>query len=255
MKVVILAGGRGRRLEPATLTIPKVLAPVGERPILEIVLRQLRAAGFAEVTLALGHLGELVEAYVTAHRGRFAGLHLATSYEDEPTGTAGALALVPGLDETFLVMNGDVLTDLDFAALVAGHRAADALLTVACVRQSLKVESGVLHLEQATGRLLRYEEKPEIPLLVSMGVYVYEPRALEELPRGRPVDQPEVFGRLLARDERVHCFESECAWYDIGTAAGHARAQERFAEEPERFLPADGAVGQPRRRSRAAKRQ
>ena len=239
MRAVVLAGGRGRRLEPVTLTIPKVLAPVGELSILEIVLRQLRASGFTEATLALGHLGELVEASVASHAALLEGLEVTTVLEDAPTGTAGALALVPGLDRTFLVMNGDVLTDLDFHALVADHRASGALMTVACSRQTIQVESGVLHFDPETGALSRYEEKPEIAVTVSMGVYVYEPEVLDRLPRGRPVDQPEVVERLLAAGERVHCHRADCVWYDIGTVDGYRRAQERFAAERDRFLPPD----------------
>jgi NDP-sugar pyrophosphorylase family protein len=237
MRAVILAGGRGRRLEPITLTIPKVLAPVGEVPILEIVLRQLQAAAFTEVTLALGHLGELVEAYVISHASRFEGLDVTTVFEDEPTGTAGALELVAGLDQTFLVLNGDILTNLDFGALVADHRASDSLMTVACTSQRLGLESGVLHFDAGTGALLRYEEKPEITFTVSMGVYVYEPQVLHRMPRRRPLDQPEVVQQLLSLGERVNCFETQCAWYDIGTGDGYRRAQDHFAADPEAFLP------------------
>lgn len=240
MRAVVLAGGRGRRLEPVTLTIPKVLAPVGEVPILEIVLRQLRGAGFTEATLALGHLGELIEAYVASHAHRFEGLEVTTAFEPEPTGTAGALALVPGLDRTFLVMNGDVLTDLDFEALIAAHRASGAPLTVACTRQALRLESGVLHFDPETGSLLRYEEKPEMSFTVSMGIYAYEPEVLRRVPRGRPVDQPEIVERLLALGERVNCYEAECAWYDIGTRDGYRRAREHFAADPGAFLPPGG---------------
>jgi NDP-sugar pyrophosphorylase family protein len=240
MRAVILAGGRGRRLEPITLTIPKVLAPVGEVPILEIVLRQLRNAGFTQATLALGHLGELVEAYVTSKSRRYEDLEVTTVFEDEPTGTAGALHLVPGLERTFLVMNGDVLTNLDFGALLADHRASSAAMTVACVRQSLRLESGVLHIDAQTGSLLRYEEKPELTFTVSMGVYIYEPQVLQWMPRDRAVDQPEMVERLLALGERVHCHEADCSWYDIGTGDGHRRAQEHFATDPGAFLPLDG---------------
>jgi NDP-sugar pyrophosphorylase family protein len=222
-----------------TLTIPKVLAPVGEVPILEIVLRQLRNAGFIQVTLALGYLGELVEAYVTSRARRYEGLEVATVFEDEPTGTAGALHLVPGLDRTFLVMNGDVLTNLDFRALLADHRASSAAMTLACIRQRLRLESGVLHIDAETGSLLRYEEKPEMTFTVSMGVYVYEPQVLHWMPRGRAVDQPEMVERLLALGERVHCHQADCSWYDIGTGDGHRRAQEHFAADPGAFLPRD----------------
>lgn len=237
MRAVILAGGRGRRLEPMTLTIPKVLAPVGEVPILEIVLRQLEAAGCTEATLALGHLGELVESYLAGRPHRDGGMAVTTVREPEPAGTAGALALVPRLDRTFLVMNGDVLTDLDYADLVARHRASGARLTVACTRQVVRVESGVLEVDAATGSLLRYDEKPEIGVTVSMGIYVYEPEVLRRLPRGRAVDQPEVVQGLLAGGERVHGYAARCSWYDIGTSDGYQRAREHFRRDPGAFLP------------------
>lgn len=237
MRAVILAGGRGRRLEPMTLTIPKVLAPVGEVPILEIVLQQLRAAGFTKVTLALGHLGELVAAYVTSHLRRLEGLEVTTVFEDEPAGTAGALDLVAGLDQTFLVMNGDILTNLDFEALLTDHRASGSLMTVACTPQRLRLESGVLSFDPDTGSLLRYEEKPEMTYTVSMGVYVYEPQVVRGMPRRRPLDQPKVVQQLLSLGERVNCFETQCAWYDIGTRGGYRRAQEHFAADPAAFLP------------------
>lgn len=223
-----------------TLVIPKVLAPVGEVAILELVLRQLRGAGFTSVTLALGHLGELVEAYVTSHAHQFEDLEVTMVFEQEPMGTAGALHGVPGLDQTFLVMNGDILTSLDFRALVADHRSSGSLMTVACTRQRLRLESGVLHFDDETGSLLRYEEKPEIPFNVSMGVYVYEPGVLEALPRCRPIDQPEVVQRLLSLGERVNCYATDSSWYDIGTSEGYRRAQEHFAVDPGAFLPSDG---------------
>lgn len=241
MKAVILAGGRGRRLEPITLTIPKVLAPLGDVPILEIVLRQLRGAGFREVVLALGHLGELVEAFVTGHRSRFEGLEVTTVYEPEPRGTAGALASIDGLGESFLVMNGDILTDLDLRMLVASHRASGASMTIACSRRSVTLESGVLHFDAESGHLRRYEEKPEISFTASMGIYVYEQRLARKLPRDRPIDQPEVVERLLARGEQVNCFVTDALWYDIGTRTAYREARARFAENPERFVSPDEA--------------
>jgi NDP-sugar pyrophosphorylase family protein len=138
-------------------------------------------------------------------------------------------------------MNGDVLTDLDLRALIGDHRASGALMTVAGTRQTLRLESGVLHLDPETGALVQYEEKPEVAFTVGMGVYVYEPEVLRHMPRRRPVDQPEVIQRLLDLGERVHCHQSECSWYDIGTRDGYRQAREHFAADPRAFLPADGS--------------
>lgn len=237
MNAVLLAGGRGRRLEPLTLTIPKVLAPVGDLPIVEIVLRQLKAKGFSRVTLTLGYLGELVRAFIESHPKRFSGLDIELVVEDEPSGTAGSLAHVDGIDSTFLVMNGDILTTLDYRRLIEHHRASGAKLTIACRWERLTVESGVLHFEQGSGRLSRFEEKPVLEFPVNMGVYVYEPDVLEHLPEQRPLDQPAVIEHLLSRGEIVSCYETDCLWFDIGTRAGSRLALEAFEADPAAFLP------------------
>ncbi len=226
MKAVVLAGGRGRRLHPYTMVFPKPLAPVGEVPILEIVLRQLAAAGFHEITLTLGYLGELIEAYLAARSQVAAGLDLRTVTEPAPTGTAGSLTGVPGLDETFLVMNGDVLTSLDFRALVDHHRACGATLTIACHRKHLPLGVGVLELAEGDGRVIGYREKPDLTFPVSMGVYVYEPEALDYIPRGAPFDLPELVERLLEAGRPVASYTSDCVWLDIGEPADFARAGE-----------------------------
>jgi NDP-sugar pyrophosphorylase family protein len=129
MQAVILAGGKGRRLRPYTTVLPKPLMPLGDMPIIEVVLRQLAASGFDQVTVAVGYLAELLMAY--CGDGSKFGLELRYSREEEPLGTAGPLALIDGLDDTFLVMNGDVLTSLDLRGLVQQHRASGAAATTA----------------------------------------------------------------------------------------------------------------------------
>jgi len=237
MNAVLLAGGRGRRLEPLTVTIPKVLAPVGDLPILEIVLRQLKASGFSRVTLTLGYLSELVKAFIDSRSARFSDLAIELVVEEEPSGTAGSLAFLDGIDATFLVMNGDILTTLDYRRLVEHHRASGAKLTIACRWERMAVESGVLHFEQGSGRLSRLEEKPVLELPINMGVYVYEPDVLDQLPEQRPLDQPAVIEHLLSRGELVSCYEADCLWFDIGTHAGSRLALEAFEADPDAFLP------------------
>lgn len=236
MRAVILAGGRGRRLQPFTSIIPKPLVPVGEHPILEIVLRQLVAAEFSRVTLTLGHLGELIQAFVAGRPALVEGIDIDYVTEPEPTGTAGSLALVPGLDDTFLVMNGDILTDLDYGALVRHHREQGNALTIAGCTKAVRLDLGVLALDGEM-RVIDYIEKPEFTRTVSMGVYVYEPEVLEHIPCGAYLDFPDLVLRLIEAERRVGCFQSEGIWLDIGTPEDHEHAQRLFDGHRERFLP------------------
>jgi NDP-sugar pyrophosphorylase family protein len=214
---VILAGGRGSRLAPYTTVIPKPLLPVGERPILEIVLQQLMTAGVGDVVIAVGHLAHLVQAVLGD--GGAHGLRIRYHVEQEPLGTAGPLVRLDGLTDTFLMMNGDVLTDLDYRRLARAHRDADNVLTIATHRRTVQTDYGILHTDGAVGttQLVRgYDEKPTHSYLVSMGVYVLEPSAVAHVPPDRPYDFPELVQALLAAGERVGSFEHDGYWLDIG---------------------------------------
>ncbi len=241
MKAVILAGGKGTRLAPYTHVLPKPLVPVGDMPILEIVIRQLIDAGFDDITLTLGHLGEIIRAFLAARREFASRATIRFVDEVEPTGTAGSLALVPGLDETFLAMNGDVLTSLDYRSLVDHHRRAGAALTIAGHRKEVRIDLGVLQLDER-GQLTDYIEKPEYTFPVSMGVYVYEPGVLQHIPPGGYFDFPALVHALLAAGERVVCYESRDLWLDIGRHEDHALAQQVFAANQGKF----GFAGSPR---------
>jgi NDP-sugar pyrophosphorylase family protein len=228
MKAVILAGGRGRRLAPFTVAFPKPLVPVGDRAVLEVLIRRLVASGITEVVLAVDHLAELLMAYVEGHpelRGlaRYRFVRDAT-----PGGTAGPLARIDGLDETFLVTNGDLLTALDFRALIAHHRATGAALTIATHKKSVKLPLGVLDIGPG-GDVAKYTEKPEIHHEVSMGVYVYEPRARGHIRAGEYLDFPDLVARLIAAGERVAAYRTDAYWLDIGNPDDYARAQEDAA--------------------------
>ena len=228
MKAVILAGGRGRRLAPFTVAFPKPLVPVGDRAVLEILIRSLVRAGIREIVLAVDHLAELLMAYVAGHPD----LRDLAAYrfvrDREPLGTAGPLAHIEGLDETFLVANGDLLTSLDFAALVAHHRAQGATLTVAVHRKPVHLGLGVLDIAP-DGAVRKYTEKPILHYDVSMGVYVYEPRALAYIRPGERLDFPDLVHRLLDAGERVEAYRSDDYWLDIGNPEDYARAQDDAA--------------------------
>lgn len=233
-KVVILAGGRGTRLRPFTATFPKPLVPVGDMPILEILLRQLARQGFADVALTLGHLADLIRAYFAQHRSLTKDLNIRFFDEETPTGTAGSLASVPGLDATFLVMNGDLLTNLDFGSLLDYHRRTGAVLTIASHRQQVKIDLGVLETDES-GRLVGYIEKPESRYEVSMGIYVYEPEVLQYIRKGEYLDFPTLVLKLLADGKNVQAYRNDAFWLDIGRPDDYAKAQEIFSSDRAMF--------------------
>ena len=234
MKTIILAGGKGTRLAPYTTIFPKPLVPIGDRPILEIIIRQLAAQGLGDIILSIGHLGELIEAYFQNERRNIPGLRLDYFREDEPLGTAGSLAMISGLDETFLVMNGDILTTLDYQALIRHHMEQKAALTIAMHKKDIKIDLGVLETNDE-GDLVSYNEKPLYSFDVSMGIYVYEPRVLEYIPKGSYMDFPDLVRALLCHCEKVSGFHSRDYWLDIGRREDYETAQQEFESRAAEF--------------------
>ena len=236
MQVVILAGGRGTRLAPYTTVIPKPLLPVGDMPILEIVIRQLAFAGVDRITLTLGYMSEYFRAFLAQHKslGRLATIDFVE--EERPTGTAGSLSSVAGLDETFLVMNGDILTSLSYRALLDFHAAEKACLTIAAHRKPVKIDLGVLETD-AAGRVTYYIEKPTMDYAVSMGVYVYDPQALEFIGPGEDLDFPDLVLKLIAAGQKVVTFRNNATWLDLGRPEDLHQAADLFAGGRGEFLP------------------
>jgi NDP-sugar pyrophosphorylase family protein len=234
-RAVILAGGRGSRLAPYTTVLPKPLLPVGDRAILDVVVRQLSRSGFDELTIAVGHLAHLIAAVF----GDGAGHDVRIAYHEErtPRGTAGPLATISGLDETFLMLNGDVLTTLDFRALVDYHREHGNALTIATHRREVYVDYGVLHVDD--GRLIGYEEKPTLSYTVSMGVYALEPSVRRLVPADRPFDLPDLVLALLDAGERVGAYAYDGYWLDIGRHDDYEQAIAEFDELLPRLLPGE----------------
>lgn len=234
MRAVILAGGKGTRLFPFTANFPKPLMPLGDTPVLEVLIRRLVRCGVRDITLSVGHLSELIKSYFEHRRSLTSEINLRFIEEEEPLGTAGSLALVPGLDKTFLAMNGDLLTDLDFKQLLHFHRQQGSILTIATHAREVVVDLGVVEFDEQF-KLTGYREKPRKTFHVSMGVYVYEPAVLRYIEPHRHLDFPELVLRLLDAGERVSAYLNDSLWLDIGNPADYARAQELFAERKEAF--------------------
>nr|MBP7572081.1 NTP transferase domain-containing protein [Acidobacteriota bacterium] len=234
---VILAGGRGTRLGPYTAVFPKPLVPVGEYPIVEVLVRQLARAGFNELVFSVGHLAELIEAYFLNHPLRAKGVDIRFVREQVPMGTAGSLSLVEDLPPHFLALNGDVLTTLDFAALMQSHAGSSAALTIATHRKSVQLQLGVIQREDV--RVTGYLEKPTYEHEVSMGVYAYSREALDYLPKNQRFDFPDLVLKLVAAGKTVQVYPTSDEWLDIGNPDDYATAQERVAQNAGKYLGTD----------------
>jgi NDP-sugar pyrophosphorylase family protein len=239
MRAIILAGGKGRRLRPYTTIFPKPLMPIGDIPILAVVLHQLRHYGFSRVTIAVGHLAELLMAYL--NNGRQFGLAIDFSHESKPLGTAGPLRLIPDLTETFLVMNGDLLTTLDYTDLVRFHHSRKAAATIAIFPRPVYIDLGIVHMDE-DNRLVGYVEKPTLYYQVSMGVYVFEPKVLDYIPYNAYMDFPDLVKTLLNAGELVVGFPHDGYWLDLGRHEDYEQALTDFEQMRSLFLPGENGT-------------
>jgi NDP-sugar pyrophosphorylase family protein len=239
-RAVVLAGGLGTRLRPYTTVLPKPLMPVGDRPVLDIVVRQLHHHGFERVTIATGYLAELIEAYFGDGHGY--GVHIDYFREQEPLGTVGSLALIDDLDDDFIFMNGDVLTDIDYSGFLGRHTASDASATIATQLRKVQISLGVLRFEHGNGdatRVTDYVEKPTIENEVSMGIYCFSPSVLEHIDRGERLDFPDLILRLIEQGRVVRAWRSEDYWLDIGRHDDYEQAMDEFERMRDRLIPHD----------------
>lgn len=221
-------------MQPYTTVLPKPLMPLGDKSIIEIVLRQLGAAGFTDVVLAVGHLAELIRAFVDD--GERFGVRVRYSLEREKLGTAGPLVEIDGLPDHFLVMNGDVLCDLDYAALFDTHVTSGASLTIAVYEKHEKIDFGVLELD-SEGGVLAYVEKPTRTTRVSTGIYAVSREAVSLIPEEGRFDFPELVDALLKSEKPVRGFLLRGTWLDIGRKDDYEEAIEAYSSDPGRFLP------------------
>lgn len=237
MKAVVLAGGKGTRLEPYTTILPKPLMPIGEMPILEILLRQMKAAGVDEVIITVGHLAHLMQAFF--QNGERFGLNIRYSLEDKPLGTAGPLSLIDGLEEPFLVVNGDVLTNMDLSTFIDEHRKSGAAATIATHYRKVNIDLGVIE-TNSSNEITGYIEKPDYEFFVSMGIYIFEPRVLRYIPRNQYFDFPDLVLTLIENQESVRGFPFDGYWQDLGRADDYAQAVKDFEDIRAEIIPSNG---------------
>ncbi len=233
MKAVILAGGKGTRLAPYTTVLPKPLMPIGDVPILDVVIKQLHKHKFDEIIIAVGYLAELIMAYL--NNGKKYGIKIGYSKEEKPLGTAGPLAQISGLDDAFIVMNGDILTTLNYSKLMDFHKEHNGIATIAMHERQLKIDFGTITTDE-TYRLSGYEEKPTLTYLVSMGIYIFEPEVLNYIKPNERLDFPDLVKILLKNGEKVQGYLSEDYWLDIGRHDDYQRAIKDFEEMKDIFL-------------------
>jgi NDP-mannose synthase len=233
MKAVVLAGGKGSRLAPYTKILPKPLMPIGDMPILEILLRQMKSNGIDEVILTVGHLANLLCSFF--QDGSRLGLKVSYSYEDKPLGTAGPISLIEGLDDTFLVTNGDVLTTLSLKDLIDFHRQNKGIATIACHHRNVKIDYGVLH-TNGGHEITDYIEKPNYDFYVSMGIYVFEPEVVSYIPHNECLDFPNLVLKMMAAGERVISYPYDGYWMDLGRVSDYEQAVQDFESMKTQFL-------------------
>ena len=233
-QAVILAGGKGTRLAPFNTVLPKPLMPLGERSILEIVLRQLDREGFSEAVLATGYLSEIIEAFCASLEPKL-NLSLRVVKEEKPLGTIGPLKWIEGLEEDFLLMNGDLLTTLPFSAVLERRREKKSLALLTVGERTVTLDFGLLETD-ANGAVVRYKEKPSLTNLVSYGVYAFSRDVLDWIPNQEAFDLPDLIQLLIGGNRRVDTYLYSGYWKDIGRPEDYEAAKADFLADAERFL-------------------
>lgn len=224
MKAIILAGGKGTRLKPYTVVMPKPLVPVGNRAILEILIGRLKKYGVTDLALCVNHLAELIMAYFGD--GSKWGVKIRYSIEDKPLSTVAPIKLIKDLPENFLVMNGDLLTDLDFKKLYNYHLENEALITVATYKRTAKIDFGVIDIDKDKNVVVGFKEKPKYELSVSMGVYMFNKKVLDFVPDGEPFGFDDLMLALLDKGQTIKVYPYDGYWLDIGRLEDYEKANE-----------------------------
>ena len=237
MQAIILAGGKGARLKPYTAAFPKPLMPIGDYPILEVVIKQLKNYGFDDITMAVGHLRHLIQAFFDD--GKRWDVKISYSVEEKPLGTAGPLQLIKNCQSDFLVMNGDILTNLHFSSFFQYHKDSGAICTIASYNKAVKIDLGVLKAE-ADNLLYDYVEKPTLHYSVSMGIYAFKKEVLDFVPVNEYFDFPDLIKTLIKNGKKVLQYPFDGYWLDIGRAEDYEIATEQFEKHKEEFLGKTG---------------
>ena len=224
IEAVILAGGKGSRLRPYTTTLPKPLMPVGEQPILGIVIKQLSSFGVKKITLAVNHMADLIMAYFGD--GKNFNISIDYSREGQPLGTVGPLKLIKDLPEYFIVMNGDILTNINYNELVDSHVSSGALFTIATFQRDTNIDFGVLEIDKKTNYLAKFIEKPIYHFDVSMGVYVFSKKVLDLIPENTPFGIDDLSIKMLSQKLIINTYPFSGYWLDIGRPDDFDKANE-----------------------------
>jgi NDP-sugar pyrophosphorylase family protein len=230
-QAVILAGGEGRRLRPYTRVLPKPLWPVGELPIVEILIRQLAKAGIKDIILAVGYQAELIR--MILGDGRQLGVKISYSEEKKPLGTAAPLKRIKNLDSDFLVLNGDLLTNLPFDDFAKAHIKNDSLMTVAVFKRSVQIDFGVI--EATKNKIEEYLEKPVLGYSVSMGIYAFRREIIKHIPTKR-FDFPQLVDKLIKLEYNPYIYRFRGRWLDVGRPDDWEAADRLFRRKPKMFL-------------------
>jgi NDP-sugar pyrophosphorylase family protein len=232
-QVVILAGGQGARLRPYTTILPKPLLPVGGYPILEILIRQLKHAGLRNVVISTGYLAELIEAYFG--KGEKWGVNIRYVHEEKPLGTAGALQLVKQTEKNFLVLNGDVFTNMDFGIFLKWHAAQGAVASLSVKERRIKSDFGIIEFGK-DHQLQAYHEKPEQRPFVSIGINAFHEHAKTFIKKGECIGMPDLMLRLRSLSKKVCCYPIRREWLDLGRLEDLERAQEIMSLYKNKFF-------------------
>ena len=232
-RAIILAGGKGTRLRPYTVVLPKPLMPIGEFPILEVIIRQLVQHGFEQVTLAVNHQAEIIKAFF--QDGQKWGIKIDYSLEDKPLSTMGPLRLIHDLPENFLIMNGDILTDLSFSDLYSEHVSNQNIFTVSAHYREQKIDYGVLEVNDEH-YLSAFKEKPKSRHLVSMGIYMANREIMDFIPKGEAYGFDNLMLDLMQAQNPAFVKKFDGYWLDIGRPDDYIQAIEEFDQMKFRFL-------------------
>ena len=233
IKAVILAGGKGTRLRPLTAIFPKPLVPLGHKPIIDVLLNKLKQTGLKEITISTGYLAELIMA--VCGDGSKYNLNIGYVGEESPLGTAGALGHMDLGDGSVIVMNGDLLTTLNFQKLIAYHEQQSADITIALHEREVKIDFGVVDSDDK-GVFSGFREKPVFKYEVSMGVNVLSSKARNLVEKNKYLDMPDLILKVHESGGRVCCYREDCYWLDIGRMDDYAQAQDDFEKNQEMFI-------------------
>ena len=234
MRAIILAGGKGTRLRPYTYSLPKPLMPIGgETPILGIILKQLQKNDFKRVTITVNYMAKIIQAFFGD--GEEWGLNIDYSLEKKPLGTVGPLTLINDLPELFLVMNGDLLTDLNFKKFYEWHKKKGNDMSVATFKRMTQNDSGVIQYDDELN-IFRFKEKPIEYNHISMGIYILNKSVVDVLPKNEKIGFDKLIIDAINNGLKIKAYPHESYWLDIGCNNDYEKANNYFLENREKFL-------------------